>query len=349
MLRLEQCWRAILRRDPRADGKYVFGVTTTGVYCRPSCPARRPLRRHVRLYATPEAAERAGLRACRRCRPQAPLTPPPGVDWAALARRVAGALERPWPESALAAAAGVTPAVLRRACRRELGLTPRELAEAARLGRFKAGLRAHATVAAATYDAGFGSSSRVYERAAARLGMTPATYRQRGAGMAIEYLGFATRFGRMTLGATARGLCFAHFGDDGEAALRREFPRARLLPATARHEPWRSWRAALRQALRAGPGPALAQLPLELHGTAFQLRVWRSLRRVPAGATRTYAAVAAALGAPRAARAVARACAANRIALLIPCHRVVPQSGHSGGYRWGEVRKRMLLKAESSR
>ncbi len=350
MLNLEQCWRAILRRDRRADGRYVFGVATTGVYCRPSCPARRPLRRNVRLFATPAAAERAGLRACLRCRPNAAAArPAAALDLGGLARRVAQNLERPWRERELAAAAGVTAAALRRACLEQLGLTPRALVEAARVGRLKTGLRAQSGIAAATYAAGFGSSSRVYERAATRLGMTPRQYQRSGANVRIATCRFATPLGRMTLAATERGICFAHLGEGGEAALREEFPAAQVARVKSGEEPWRSWRAALQRALAGGEGEAIPRLPVDMRGTVFQLQVWRYLRHLAAGETRTYTEVADAVGHPRSARAVARACAANRIAVLVPCHRVVPRSGHDGGYRWGAMRKRMLLKTESRR
>jgi AraC family transcriptional regulator of adaptative response/methylated-DNA-[protein]-cysteine methyltransferase len=334
MIDQEQCWQAVQRRDGRFDGEFYFGVMTTGVYCRPSCGSRRALRKNVRFYATVAEAERDGLRPCKRCRPLDP------------ARDLAAAEVREWCE---ALEAGVqTPAP--RSFQRIMGLTPTEYAEAIKVRRLKGALRESADVTAAIYDAGFGSPSRVYERADTRLGMTPMQYRKGGQGVAITYATVETAFGLLMLGATDRGLCFLQFGESEpelSAALRREYPAAQIAPMSEpRPAEFDRWIAALNEHL-AGDRPRL-DLPLDIRATAFQMKVWNYLQSIPYGGVQSYSEVAAAIGRPTAVRAVARACASNTVALAIPCHRVIRGTGELGGYRWGLARKRALLDQERS-
>jgi AraC family transcriptional regulator of adaptative response/methylated-DNA-[protein]-cysteine methyltransferase len=332
MIDQEQCWQAVQRRDGRFDGEFYFGVMTTGVYCRPSCGSRRALRNNVRFYATPAEAERDGLRPCKRCRPLDP------------ARDLAAAEVREWCE-ALEAGAQTPPP---RSFKRVMGLTPNEYAEAIRVRRLKGALRDSADVTAAVYDAGFGSPSRVYERADTRLGMTPMQYRRGGQGVAITYATVETAFDLLTMGATDRGLCFVQFGDSEQelgAALRREYPAAQISPMSDPHPPeFGRWIAALNEHL-AGERPRL-DLPLDIRATAFQMKVWNYLQSIPYGGVQSYGEVAAAIGRPTAVRAVARACASNTVAIAIPCHRVIRGTGELGGYRWGLSRKRALLDFE---
>jgi AraC family transcriptional regulator of adaptative response/methylated-DNA-[protein]-cysteine methyltransferase len=353
MLDEDQCWDAVLRHDRSQDGRFFTGVLTTGIYCRPSCPARRPLRRNVRFYETSAAAEAAGLRPCLRCRP---LETAEGVERASRERfeQLCGQIRRrsesgePWTLEALARDAGVSPSHLQRTFRAAVGVTPRQYGEACRLEALKRQLRAGEPVTRAIYDAGFGSSSRVYERVDSRLGMTPTEYRAGGLGLAISYAAIDSPLGLLMVGATDRGLCFVQFGDSPEALageLRREYPKAEL---EAVEEPYSDsfaeWIEALRRHL-AGDLSRL-DLPLAVRASAFQLKVWAYLQSIPYGQVRSYGEVAAALGRPTAARAVARACASNRTALAIPCHRVIRGTGELGGYRWGLERKRRLLDRE---
>lgn len=341
-------WAAVMRRDRLADGSFVYAVRTTGIYCRPSCPSKRPARNRVQFFDSPSLARDAGFRACRRCRPDDASGPsdPEGE----LARRVVGIIEaEPSGKidlSALSAATGRSRRHIQRALKRVLGVSPRQFAAARRVGRLKARLRAGDSVTRAQYEAGYGSSSRLYERAGETLGMTPATYRRGGAGTRIGYTVVATSLGPLLVAGTERGVCAVRFGNSTpalERALRAEFPEAQL----ERDEPRASLWAAVLRAQTDGVRPAAA-LPLDIQATAFQTRVWQELRRIPPGETRTYGEIARWLGQPRAARAVARACATNPAALAIPCHRVVRADGDLGGYRWGVERKRKLLSRETS-
>lgn len=347
----EQRWAAVRNRDARCDGKFLYGVVTTGVFCRPSCPSRRPLRKNVRFYATPDAAARDGLRPCLRCRPLAAA----GDDAQAarihaVARHIEAHAHESLPLSALAARARLSPFHFQRRFKALVGVTPKQYLTACRMKRLKDGLRAGAPVTGAIYDAGFGSASRVYERVDTRLGMTPKQYRQGGAGVAISYTVAETPLGLTLVAATDRGLCFVQFGvAEAElvARLEREYPGATIAPmdASAR-APFAEWMAALAAHLE-GTRPRL-DLPLDMRGTAFQMKVWSFLQRIPYGEVRSYAEVAEGIGAPQAVRAVASACAANRIAVAIPCHRVIRGDGGLGGYRWGLERKRALIDAERS-
>lgn len=339
----EDAWAMVLHRDRAGDGSFVYAVRTTGVYCRPSCPSRRPLRENVVFHATPDAAERAGFRPCRRCRPRSPA----GTGTERAIRRaleyIDGHLDEALTLERLGREVGVSPWHLQRTFRERVGVSPRAYQAARKLERLKGRLAGGETVSRATFEAGYGSARGAYQAAAA-AGVTPGAYRRGGAGLTIRYTTMPSPLGRLLVGATARGVCAVALADGDaalEAALRSDFPAAEVVRDD---EALRDWAGSVVAWLE-GNHPGLA-LPIELHGTAFQLRVWEALRRIPAGETRSYAEVARAIGRPRAVRAVARACATNRAAVVVPCHRVVPSAGGTGGYRWGEDRKRRLLEQE---
>jgi len=335
-------WRATLERDSRADGTFFLAVRSTHIYCRPSCPARRPLRRNVIFFRTREEAEKNGYRPCLRCRPNELAAS------AALVARASRLLAEYSDENlrlaALGAKLATNAAVLRRAFRQVTGLAPRELAEALKVARFKALLRSGKSITDALYETGYGSSSRVYERSNAQLGMTPATYRKGGKGMKIEYTIAKSPLGKVLVAATERGVSAVYLGDAESkllAELREEYPRAEISPAIGSAQRW------VREIIQRIEGkPAHADLPLDLQATAFQRRVWQELQRIPRGTTRTYSQVARALGRPKAVRAVARACATNPVSIVVPCHRVIREDGTLAGYRWGLNRKEQLLATE---
>jgi len=333
-------WQAILERDPRRDGQFVYGVRTTGVACRPSCPSRRPLRANVELFATRDEALRAGYRPCARCRAE------PARESEAIRRAVA-LLDRNLDErmtlAALAREVGLSPYHLQRTFARALGVSPRRYQERRRLDAFKRRVREGEPVGEATYASGFGSSRALYESARSGLGMTPGTYRRGGSGESIRFTVAASEAGQVLMAVTDRGICAVEVGDDEAElaqALAAEFPHA----AIERDDG--ALRRRADEVLEVIRGERRATLPLDLRGTAFQLRVWKALQEIPRGETRSYAAIAARIGSPGASRAVASACASNRIALLVPCHRVVRADGEPGGYRWGADRKRRILAAE---
>lgn len=333
-----------MARDRSFDGRFFFGVVTTGVYCRPSCPARRPLRGNVRFFSLPAEAEQAGLRPCLRCRPLS--NPAAAIE--DLCRYIEQHCDQRLDLKTLAARAGLSRFHLQRTFKAAVGVTPKQYLEAHRVGKLKKELRHAKDVTEAVYEAGFGSSSRVYERADSRLGMTPKQYRQGGAGVSITYAPMASPVGLAMMGATDRGVCFVQFGESREElldALRREYPAATLEPAAdPAPAAFGQWMDALAAHL-AGSCPAL-ELPLDIQATAFRMRVWDYLRTIPYGKVQSYAEVAAGIGRPSAVRAVAQACAANRIAVAIPCHRVIRGTGELGGYRWGVERKQALLNRE---
>jgi AraC family transcriptional regulator of adaptative response/methylated-DNA-[protein]-cysteine methyltransferase len=344
MLSETQCWDAMMARDRRFDGRFYFGVITTGVYCRPSCPSRHPLRGNVRFFEFPVEAEQAGLRPCRRCRP---LSDPkaPIEDLCRYIEQHAG--ER-LDLASLAARAGLSRYHLQRTFKSAVGLTPKQYMEVLRMGELKKHLRQAKDVTEAVYEAGFGSSSRVYERTDSRLGMTPKQYRTGGTGVAIRYATISSPAGLAMMGATDRGLCFVQFGETAEKlleVLRREYPAATLVAVADPAPPafQRSKEALARHLSGAHPS---VEIPLDIQGTVFQMRVWDYLRSIPYGQVRSYTEVAAGIGKPSAVRAVARACASNRVAVAIPCHRVVRSDGELGGYRWGIERKQALLDRE---
>lgn len=352
MISDERAWQAVEERDASFDGRFVYGVITTGVYCRPSCRSRRPLRQNIRFFAGAADAEAAGLRACLKCRPAAESTRDAMTERISrLCDYIRERHDEPLTLLDLAEESGLSQWHLQRSFKAVTGISPREYIESCRMGTLKQNLREQKPVTESIYAAGFGSGSRVYERADTRLGMTPAEYRSGGKGIGISYVSVNGPLGRMMIGATDRGLCFLQFGETDaelEEMLRREYPEAETERMT---EPWsdefKRWIAALNDHL-AGVRPRL-DLPLDLRATAFQMTVWRYLQSIPYGSVESYAEVAAGIGRPTAARAVARACATNRVALVIPCHRVIRGSGELGGYKWGLERKRTLLDSERSR
>jgi AraC family transcriptional regulator of adaptative response/methylated-DNA-[protein]-cysteine methyltransferase len=350
-------WQQVLERDASADGQFVYAVKTTKIYCRPSCPSRRPTRKNVRFFPTAAAAEEAGFRACLRCDP-ALATPRPdpqaAVITAAAEYLSAHASERTRLTD-LAAATGVGRLTLLRGFRRVLGVSPGEFARAQRVSRFKAAVRPAKNdaepkrITDAIYDAGYGSPSRLYETSSATLGMTPRQMRAGGAGLLIRYATAASPLGRVLVAATDTGVCailFARTDAELLADLRQRFDRAQLVPAKGNT----GWLAeALAFVLsQTSEHPLAATFPLDLRATAFQQRVWKALQQIPRGQTRSYSALARELGSPTAARAVAAACAANPVALAIPCHRAIAQDGSLAGYRWGLDRKQKILAAEST-
>jgi AraC family transcriptional regulator, regulatory protein of adaptative response / methylated-DNA-[protein]-cysteine methyltransferase len=341
-----RCLTAIASRDPRMDSAFVYGVRSTGIYCRPSCPSRRPRPKQIEFFTIPEAAERAGFRACLRCRPRNA----PRNKQSELVRRVcreidAGTdMDRPADLRRLAAAAGLSAQYLQRSFRQTMGITPRQYADAIRVARLKSNLRKGTDVTTALYETGYGSPSRLYEKSDAQLGMTPDTYRRGGRGMRISYTIADCTLGRVLVAATDRGISAVYLGDKDEplaAALRNEYPRADISRNSDEHSQW--VRAIVRHL--AGSQPQL-DLPTDVVATAFQRRVWEALRAIPFGATRTYSEVANSLGRPTATRAVARACATNPASIVVPCHRVIRTDGSLGGYRWGLHRKQLLLEQE---
>lgn len=342
----ERLWRAVLERDASLDGAFVYAVESTRIYCRPSCPSRRPARTRVRFLPSPLQAEARGFRPCRRCRPDAAETGDPARTRVLGAVRAIEAAETPPTLAELGRAVGLSPHHLQRSFKRLLGVTPRQYADARRQERLRAGLRSGQAIAGALYAAGYGSGSRLYENARTTLGMTPATYRRGGRGERIRHGVAVSPFGLVLVAATDQGICRIALGDSREqlrADLERELPAAELVPADRELEGWIE-----RLLADVAAGLPASDLPLDVRATAFQRRVWETLRRIPAGATATYGEVARAIGAPGAERAVARACARNPLALLIPCHRVVRGDGDTGGYRWGVARKRALLEREGA-
>jgi len=355
--RTDALWHAVQSRDRGADGEFVYAVRSTGVYCRPSCPSRKPRREQVVFFPLPEAAEQRGFRACRRCRPRTVRAQDPSTQAVArICREIesrifsnadAGSGENRLTLAALSSTAGISPHQLERAFRRVMGITPRQYADAQRMRHLKSSLRKGDDVTTALYDAGYGSSSRLYERAPSHLGMTPATYRQGGAGMQIHYTIVASPLGRLLVGATSQGISALYLGEADaalESALRKEYPRAEIRRDTSGSKNLGGWVDQILAHLR-GKEPQL-DLPTDVQATAFQRRVWEELRGIPYGATRTYTEVARSIGRPAAIRAVARACATNPVSVVVPCHRVVRQDGNLAGYRWGLERKQALLEHE---
>jgi AraC family transcriptional regulator of adaptative response/methylated-DNA-[protein]-cysteine methyltransferase len=337
-------WEAVLSRDPHAD--FVYAVATTRVYCRPWCPSRRPRREHVEYFPAPAAAERRGYRPCRRCTPRDGARDANADRLARVEAACAVLATRELNPSLaeLASTVGTTADTLRRDFQRVLGVTPKQYGDALRVEKLRDGLRDGRDVTGAMYDAGYGSSSRLYEQSNARLGMTPASYGARGAGAFITFTTAQSPLGRLLVATTERGVCRITLGSDDaalERALRDEFSAAEV----ARDDG--ALAETIAEVLRRidGCSPAL-DLPVDLRGTAFQLQVWRELARIPRGQTRTYREVAVSVGKPRAARAVGNACGSNPTAIVVPCHRVVASDGGLGGFGWGLDRKRLLLDNE---
>ena len=340
----DTAWKQLAARDPQA--RFFYGVTTTGVFCRPTCASRRPLRANVRFFRTAAEALAAGFRACKRCRPTIASSRP--LD--EIRRYIEAHLDRPVRLEELGRVASLSPFTVQRLFKREMGVSPLGYQRALRANGLRKALKKGSTVTNAIYDAGFGSSSRAWE--GAQLGMTPSRFAKGGKGERIGYCASQSPFGWMIVGATDRGLCWlalANTKAEAEATLRDEFPEAALRrnPSIAR------WVDAALANVRQGDDlvrkASAPQVPqLDLRGTVFQLRVWNALRQIPRGQTRTYSQLAREMGDPNATRAVARACALNRVSVLVPCHRVVGADGSLTGYRWGVERKQRLLAAERS-
>ncbi len=337
-------WNAVIARDAARDGEFVFAVSSTGVYCRPSCASRRPRRENVQFFPTPDQAEKAGYRACLRCRPRSVSGNAQSDGVKAICRFIEQHLDEPLTLGRLGKEFHQSPFHLQRRFKAVLGITPREYADSCRMRLLKRNLQSGDSVTRAMYDAGYGSSSRLYEKTASQLGMTPDKYRRGAIAAAIRYTCADSPLGRMLIGATERGICAIQFArTDGELieGLKREFPFAvRKSDDGGLH----SWVSALLKHMR---GKDLdSSLPLDIRATAFQRRVWEYLQSIPFGNTESYSQVAKGIGQPTAVRAVARACATNPVAVAIPCHRVVSKDGSMGGYRWGIERKKTLLAME---
>jgi len=338
------CLAAVASRDAGMDGAFVYGVRSTGIYCRPSCPSKRPTTKQILLFARPEIAEQAGFRECRRCHPRDAKANPRADLVRRVCREIEANDEGPVSLRMLAERAGLSAAHLQRTFRQTIGITPRQYADAVRVARLKSELRKGTDVTTALHEVQYGSSSRLYEQSDAQLGMTPATYRRGGEGMNISYTIVPCALGRVLVAATDRGISAVYIGDrdsDLAAALSKEYPRANIRSDSGAHSKWVS--AIVRHL--AGTNPHL-DLPTDVVATAFQRRVWEALRAIPSGTTRTYSEVARAIGKPSAIRAVARACATNPTSIVVPCHRVVRTDGSLGGYRWGLDRKQSLLDQE---
>lgn len=335
-------WKAVLARDATHDGRFVYAVTSTGIYCRPSCPARRPALGNVAFYASAPQAQAAGFRACMRCRPDA--TGPAHAETIAAACRRIREAEEPLTLADLATGSGLSPHHFHRIFKAATGLTPHAYAAADRARRMRESLKPDTEVTAAVYDSGFASLGRFYAQAGESLGMAPSRYRRGGEGEAIRFAIADSSLGAILVAATERGVCAILIGDDPEALardLQDRFPNAMLIPGDGDFETLVARVVAFAQEPRGN-----LDLPLDLRGTAFQLRVWQALREIPPGTTLSYGELARRLGLPAASRAVAGACAANHVAIAVPCHRIVRNGGSISGYRWGVARKRLLLDRE---
>ncbi|MFW6070533.1 MAG: bifunctional DNA-binding transcriptional regulator/O6-methylguanine-DNA methyltransferase Ada [bacterium] len=342
----EELWLAVQERDRRFDGVFVYAVTTTGIYCRPSCPARRPHRENVEYYASPGEAEEAGYRPCRRCSPADERGTPAEAAVEQARAYIEAHVDETITLERLADEVNFSPTHLQRTFKRFVGISPKEYQDARRLEAFKEEVGDEGVLDAA-FEAGFGSSRALYALSRSGLGMTPGAYRRGGEGLAIQFTTLGSAFGRLLVAITERGVCAVSLGGDDAglvAALEDEFPNAAAIERDDEAlQPWVQPIVRYLDGVHAHP-----TVPLDLQGTDFQRRVWKALQEIPYGETRTYGEVAAMLGQPSAARAVAQACASNQVALVVPCHRVVRQDGSSGGYRWGAERKERLLAHERS-
>ena len=340
-------WHAVMTRDATADGRFYYSVSTTGVFCRPSCSSRRPRREHVRFHRSAAEALGAGFRPCLRCRPTGESLAQTHVALVTKACALLDSTAAAVPLATLAARAKLSPYHFHRLFKRVTGVTPREFADARRRARLDGALRKQVRITDAIYDAGFGSAGHFYGNAGSALGMTPRQYRSGGENMDIQYAVSRCSLGHVLVARSTRGVCAILLGDDAGTLVRDlegRFPRARLVMGR------RALDASLRSVVGHLDAPQSAlDLPLDVRGTAFQQRVWRALRDIAPGTTRTYTDIARALDQPTAARAVAAACAANPLALAVPCHRVVRGDGSLAGYRWGVDRKKELLRREASR
>ena len=343
----EERWRAVLARDAQYDGGFVYAVCSTRVYCKPSCPSRRPQRKQVIFFPVPEMAAQAGFHPCRRCCPHLYPARDPQLEMVrSVCRHIREASENLPTLTQLSAKASVSPHHLHRVFKRVTGITPRQYADACRLGTLKMSLKNGRSITDALYLAGYGSSSRLYERSSLQLGMTPAVYRRGGPSLGIAYTIVASPLGLLLVAATERGVCAVSLGDDEktlEVSLHHEYPASEIRREDTALKEW------VQGILRhlSGRLPHL-NLPLDIRATAFERLVWEQLKDIPYGETRSYGEIAEALGRPKASRAVARACGLNPVALLIPCHRAICKDGGTGGYRWGMTRKKALLAQEQA-
>jgi len=339
-------WRSVVARDGASDGKFVFAVSSTGVYCRPSCPSRRPRRENVRFFPRPQEAESAGFRECMRCRPKALAGNPRQQLAKAVCRYIEQHLDEPLTLVELGSRFRQSPFHLQRMFKSVVGITPKEYADSCRMRGFRERLKSGQSVTRAMHEAGYSSSSRLYSRTASELGMEPGKYRRGAVAATIRYTCADSPLGRMLIAATDKGICSIQFADSEEEleqGLKHEFPFAMRRREDARLE------ELVAGVVERMKGAAVsASLPLDIQATAFQRRVWSYLQSIGFGETRSYAQVAKAIRRPRAVRAVARACATNPVPIAIPCHRVVRADGEMGGYRWGVRRKQKLLEMEAS-
>jgi len=342
---LDPRWQAVLARDPAADGVFFLGVTSTGIYCRPTCPARRPLPENVIMFDSAAEAQAAGFRACKRCKPDLPRVPEPYTEIITRACREIEQSEIAPDLQSLADAAGMSKYHFHRVFKQVTGLTPRQYAGAQRAKRVREALSEGQSVTDAIYSAGFNATSRFYERSDEMLGMKPTTYRNGGANTTIRFAIGECSLGLILVASSERGLCSIMLGDDPDALaleLQTRFPGANLIAGDAEFEQQVASVIDFVEAPRRG-----LDLPLDVRGTAFQQRVWQALQAIPVGSTASYTEIAQRIGAPKAVRAVAQACAANQLAVAIPCHRVLRSDGGLSGYRWGVERKRALLEREA--
>jgi AraC family transcriptional regulator, regulatory protein of adaptative response / methylated-DNA-[protein]-cysteine methyltransferase len=339
-----KCLAAVALHDERMDGAFVYAVRSTGIYCRPSCPSRRARAKQILFFVLPEAAERAGFRACRRCHPREARGSRQANLVRGVCREIEGTTDGILSLGNLAKRTGISPGHLQRTFRRAMGISPQQYADAVRVARLKLELRKGKDVTTALHEVSYGSASRLYERSDAHLGMTPATYRRGGRGMNISYTIAPCSLGRVLVAATERGISAVYLGErdsDLAAALRKEYPDAEIQKSSGSDSKW------VQEIVRhLADSNTRLDLPTDVVATAFQRRVWEALRSIPVGTTRTYSEVAHSIGQPSAIRAVARACATNPAAIVVPCHRVVRTDGSLGGYRWGLERKRMLIDRE---
>jgi len=342
----DEFWKAVLSKDRRYDGRFVFAVSSTLIYCRPSCPSRRPKRENVSFFALPALAESAGFRACRRCHPADALRGDPQVEMVQkVCRLIEAGNGEPVTLDSLSEQVGVSSFHLQRTFKSIMGLSPSDYAETRRVNKFKQQVQSGEKITNAIYDAGFGSSSRLYELAPSQLGMTPATYGKGGRGAVIRYTIGDSPLGRLLVGSTEKGVCSVRLGEADDVLtkeLQQEFSAAEIL---SDDEHLRPALAAVLEHLN-DKTPRI-DLPLDIRATAFQRQVWEQLQKIPLGETHSYTQVAKAIGNEKAVRAVARACASNPVALVIPCHRVIREDKSLGGYRWGLERKKKLLEREA--
>ena len=340
----EARWQALVHKDKRADGLFWFSVKTTGVYCRPSCPARPPNRENVAFHLSPEDAEKAGFRACKRCDPRGPGLASQHAGAVAIACRMIKEADEFPSLNQLAEAARMSPGYFHRVFKTAIGLTPKEYADAHRADRMKKALPKWETVTEAIYDSGFNSNGRFYAGSSKMLGMKPKEYQEGGAGNTIRFAIAESSLGSVLVASSEKGVCAILMGDDPNALVRDlqdQFPKAQLIGGDEKYEKLVAKVIGFIEAPRIG-----LDLPLDIRGTAFQQRVWRELQRIPAGKTVSYSEVAKRIGFPKSTRAVAQACGANALAVAVPCHRVLRNNGDISGYRWGVDRKQALLARE---